>query len=156
MNKEIQSLIHDFREVLSGEPWYGRSVYAILDEIDPSIVYKKPNENSHSLIELIYHSLTWAAFTLKCLEHADEQEISSIKQLDWREINPAIHVWEKAVATFKATHEQIIQVLETKTDDFLEAKVNSRNFNFRVLLNGLLDHDIYHLGQIAYVKKLLS
>jgi uncharacterized damage-inducible protein DinB len=156
MNKEIQSIIRNMQNVLHGEPWYGRSVFAMLQEIDPAIVYKKPTENSHSLIELLYHSLTWAEFTLKGLEKAGKEDITAIEKMDWREINPSDYSWEKGLAEFKAVHEKIIQQLNGKDDSFLSEMVEHRKFNFRFLLNGLIQHDIYHLGQIAYVKKLLS
>ena len=67
MRKEIEYIVTTLHSILNGEPWYGRPVMKILQEIDPSIVYKKPNENSHSLIELLYHMNTWAEFTLKRL-----------------------------------------------------------------------------------------
>ncbi|HYM95462.1 MAG TPA: DinB family protein [Chitinophagaceae bacterium] len=163
MNRETQSIISNFQNVLNGKPWYGRSVFAITSEIDPTIVYKEPaspadgpNANAHSLIELLYHSLTWAEYTLEVLQNAGEKEIAAIKKLDWREINPAVHTWDKGVTAFKAVHEKIIHLLQEKNDEFLNEKANPHNFNYGYLLNGLLQHDIYHLGQIAYVKKMFS
>lgn len=156
MNKETQSIINNLQNVLSGDPWYGRSVYAMLEEIDPAIVYKKPNESSHSLIDLLYHSLTWAEFTLKSLEKAGQEDIAAIKKMDWREIDPAVHNWKKGIATFKSIHEKIVLLLNEKDDAFLSEMVNHRKFNFRFMLNGLIQHNIYHLGQIAYLKKLLA
>lgn len=156
MNKEIQSIIRNLQNVLSGEPWYGKSVFKILEEVDPAIVYKKPNKNSHSLIELLYHSLTWAEFTLKSLEKAEEKDITAIEKMNWREINLSDHSWEKGLAEFKQVHEMIIQLLNEKEDAFLSEMVDHRKFNFRFLLNGLIQHDIYHLGQIAYIKNLFS
>jgi uncharacterized damage-inducible protein DinB len=156
MNKEIQSIIRNLIQVNSGEPWFGRAVYTILDEIDPAIVYQKPNENSHSLIQLLYHMITWAEFTLKSIEKTGKEDIATIEQLDWREIDPTIHSWQKGLAKFKNANEQIIALLETKDDEFLKEMVEHRKYNFRFLLNGLIQHNIYHLGQVAYVKKLLS
>ena len=155
MNKETQSIIRNLQNVLNGEPWYGRPVYSMLDEIDPAIVYKNPAEGSHSLIDLLYHLLTWAEFTLKSLEKAEKENITAIEKMDWREINPADHSWEKGLAEFRQVHERIIQLLNEKDDAFLSEMVNHRKFNFRFMLNGLIQHDIYHLGQIAYLKKLL-
>ena len=156
MNKETQAIIRNLQNVLTGEPWYGRSVYVILEEINPSIVYKKPNEKSHSLIELLYHMITWAEFTLKQMEKADKEKIQKIEGRDWIIIDPSIHTWEKGLAELKNIHEKIIAILQSKDDEWLKEKVSLRNFNFRFLLNGLIQHDIYHLGQIAYVKKLLT
>ncbi|MFI5185629.1 MAG: DinB family protein [Chitinophagales bacterium] len=156
MRKEIESVITAFHSILNGEPWYGRPVMKILQEIDPSTVYKKPNESSHSLIELLYHMNTWADFTLKRLEKDEEKDLAVFEKLDWREIDPNDHTWEKGMAQFKVTHDLIIELLETKDDEFLSREVEYREYNFRFLLNGIIQHDIYHIGQIAYVKKLLE
>ena len=57
----------------------------------------------------------------------------------------------------KATHNKIIGILKQKTDDnYLGDIVPLRKFNFRFMLYGLIQHNIYHLGQVAYVKKLLG
>ncbi|NJO24874.1 MAG: hypothetical protein HC867_02390, partial [Bacteroidia bacterium] len=57
MNKEIQSIIKNLENTLSGQPWYGRAVYEILGEVNEPDVYKKPGGNGHSMIELLYHML---------------------------------------------------------------------------------------------------
>lgn len=152
----MQSIIRNLQQVNSGEPWFGKAVYTILDEIDPAIVHQKPNENSHSLIQLLYHMITWAEFVLKSIVKTGKEEIAAIEQMDWREIDPAIHSWQKGLAEFKNINEQIIALLEKKDDDFLKEMVEHRKFNFRFMLNGLIQHNIYHLGQVAYLKKLLS
>jgi len=57
----------------------------------------------------------------------------------------------------KSTHKKIVELLNQKADDsFLGDIVPLREYNFRFMLNGLIQHNIYHLGQIAYLNKLLS
>jgi hypothetical protein len=56
----------------------------------------------------------------------------------------------------KEITQQIVTVLETKNDAFLSETVRKRKFNYRFMLNGLIQHNIYHLGQIAYISKLLK
>ncbi len=51
---------------------------------------------------------------------------------------------------------KIIKELKTKEDSSLKEKVDYRSYNFQFLLNGLIEHTIYHLGQIAYIHKLLN
>jgi len=156
MRKEIDYIITTLHSVLDGEPWFGRSVMSLLQETDPAVVYKKPNENSHSLIEVLYHMNTWAEFTLKRLEKVEEKNLAGFEKLDWREIDPSEHTWEKGIAQFKVTHDLIIELLETKDDDLLSGDVDYREYNFRFLLYGIIQHDIYHSGQIAYLNKLLT
>jgi uncharacterized damage-inducible protein DinB len=156
VNKEVQSIIRNLEKVNTGQPWYGRAVYEMLEETDSPIVYKKPSENSYSLIELLYHMITWADFTLHRINGDKEKDLAAFEELDWREIDPKIHTWKKGLAEFKAIHKKIIELLNEKEDAFLNEIVDYRNYNFRFLLNGLIQHNIYHIGQVAYVKKLLQ
>ncbi|MEI2740548.1 MAG: hypothetical protein V9F01_17375 [Chitinophagaceae bacterium] len=59
------------------------------------------------------------------------------------------------MAEFKAIHKKIVSLLNKKDDDFLLEIVDFRKYNYRFLLNGMIEHNIYHLGQIAYLNKML-
>ena len=157
MNKETQYIITTFESTLSGHPWFGRAVYEILSEVDETKVNTQPNGTEHSMIELIWHMNTWAEFVLGSLEKRSEEEMKSIEANDWREIDPKIHTWKKGLEKLKTTHSKIIDLLKQKTDDsFLSDIVPLRKFNYRFMLNGLIQHNIYHLGQVAYIKKMIT
>lgn len=156
MNKETQYIIKSFESILSGQPWFGRGVYEMLGEIDESIVKMKPNDNSHSLLELLWHMNTWAEFVFANLEGRSTNDLGAIEKNDWRNINPVLHSWKNGVNKLKETHSKIMEILTHKEDDsFLSDMVPTRQYNFRFMLNGLVQHNIYHLGQIAYIKKML-
>ncbi len=154
-NKEVQSIILNLQRVLNGEPWYGEAVMPMLRKIHPAVVYINP-ENSHAAIEILYHMITWADFTLKRLEKNQGYDLKASEEMDWRIIDPKIHTWEKGLAEFESIHQQLIAVLEKKEDVFLSEMVDFREYNYRFLLNGLIQHHIYHLGQIAFLKNLLG
>lgn len=157
MNKETLYIIKTLESTLSGQPWFGRSVYDLLQEIDGSKVHVKPNSGSHSLIELLWHMNTWAEFALGGVENRTIEQMKEIETKDWRVIDPKIHTWQKGIEQLKATHEKILEQLKQKNDDsFLNDLVPNRQFNFRFMLNGLIQHNIYHAGQIAYLKKVLE
>jgi hypothetical protein len=77
-------------------------------------------------------------------------------QIDWRPLDPAVHSWEEGLRQFQQLNQQIIAILQGKDDDFLKEIVDFRQYNFRFLLNGYIQHNIYHIGQVAYCKKLLE
>jgi uncharacterized damage-inducible protein DinB len=156
MNQEIQSIISSINEVIEGSPWFGRSALSILVGADTKLVYLKPNEASHSMIELLYHMNTWANFTLDRIDNKSINDPKAFEELDWRKMDPVLHQWDQGLAEFRNTHLYIIEALSAKNDAFLEKIVDYRKYNFRYLLNGLIQHDIYHLGQLAYVEKLLK
>jgi len=156
MKKEIESVIAAFDNTLNGHPWFGRAVYEILEEVDPSLVNIKPNNTEHSLCELLWHMITWAEFTLKRIEGDKETDLAASEKLDWRKLDPKKHSWKKGITEFKAINKKIIQLVKKKDEKWLNEKVDYRKYNFRFLLEGVMQHNIYHLGQIAYLNKLFS
>lgn len=155
MNGEIRSIIDNLKEVLSGNPWYGKSALILFSEIDPALAHEKLNDQSHSLAELLFHMVTWAEFIRHRLMKDEQMDEETVETLDWRALDPSTHTWENGVAQFTEATHTIIRLLEDSSDQLLDEKVDYRDYNFRHLLNGLVQHNIYHLGQIAYVKKLL-
>ncbi|MBZ5858640.1 DinB family protein [Flavihumibacter profundi] len=155
MKDKLQSIISGLHTTMYGKPWFGRSFFTITSEIDPSLTTTSIGVNSHKLVELVYHILTWSEFTLLHLRQAEITAITATEKLDWREIDPAIHKWQAGLDLLHASTQAIIQLLNEKTDEILEEKVEHRDYNFEFLLNGLIQHNIYHLGQIASLAKIL-
>ena len=155
MNKEITAIIKSFETTLNGQPWFGRAVFEILEEADESKVNVKPNGTEHSILELLWHMNTWAEFVLAHLEKRTEAEIKAVEENDWRKSNTTTN-WKKGIEELKTIHKKIEAMLNQKEDSFLSEMVPNRQFNFRFMLNGLVQHNIYHLGQIAYLKKMLA
>lgn len=156
MKNIVGDIILRLETALYGEPWFGRSAISILKETNPSHVFMKTGNGGHSLSDLLWHMITWARFTLDRLEKKQEPDMAAFETLDWRPINPEIHSWEKGIKEFRSVYDGITKLLKTKNDSFLEEKVDYRDYNFRFLMNGLIEHTIYHLGQIAYAQKLLN
>lgn len=154
-NKEVQSIITNLERVLNGQPWYGEAVMPMLRKIHPAVVYINP-KNSHAAIEIVYHMITWAEFTLSRVQKKQNYDLQTAEQMDWRIIDPKVQTWVKALNEFEQLHKQLVTELQTKDDDFLSEMVDYREYNFRFLLNGLIQHNIYHLGQIAFLKNLLG
>jgi uncharacterized damage-inducible protein DinB len=150
----LTGIIKKMKQVFEGDPWYGKSVMKIIEETDESIVYKKANANAHSAIELLYHMINWEAFTLHQLEGSVEDP-ARYELMDWREIDPQTHKWSQGVAEYTAMHKRILEILEAANEDILEKEVKFRNYKMRFLLDGLIDHNIYHAGQLAALQKTL-
>lgn len=154
MNPTITDIIKRLDTTLNGEPWFGRSAHSLLQEIEPEQVFRKTGNGGHSMADLLWHMITWAQFTLDRLEKKEETDMAAFESLDWRPVDPAKHSWEKGLKEFNTIYKKIITRLKLKEDAFLEEQVDYRSYNFQFLLNGLIEHTIYHLGQIAYVHKL--
>ena len=51
---------------------------------------------------------------------------------------------------------EILKILDRSDDELLTLKVRQRKFKVKYLLEGVIQHDIYHIGQIAALNKTLQ
>ncbi|HZG23635.1 MAG TPA: DinB family protein [Chitinophagaceae bacterium] len=156
MNNEMQAIANSMQDVFTGAPWYGKPVLEILNTVNQQKVYENQGDQSHSMIELLYHMITWVEFTLHRLEKNQNYDAEVIESFDWRQIDQEQHTWNNGVGEITAMTNKIINLLQNSPDSLLDEKVDFRDYNFRVLLNGLIQHNIYHIGQIAFLNKSLS
>ena len=155
MNKEIQSITKRIANVISGTPWFGESLLSLLQDIDPSKTNMKPAGAAHSMTALLWHMNTWASFIADRIEKKPFDP-DALARDDWRTLQPRTHTWEKGLIRFEKIHQKIIRQLQKINDDqWLQEKVEGRNYDFAFLLNGLIEHDIYHTGQIVLLNKIL-
>lgn len=152
---EISRIIDQLRDAYEGEPWFGRPVKQILAEVDESIAFEKPY-GQHSMLDLLWHMITWREFTVDRIQHSPQMQLDYFERNDWRQLDHQDRtLWQQGLERLQETQNQLLKLLETCTDDLLEQTVRERTYNFRKLLYGIIQHDIYHLGQIAYVRKML-
>jgi uncharacterized damage-inducible protein DinB len=155
MNKEILLIIDKFKDAYEGDPWFGRNAKALLAEVDETIAFEKP-AGQHSIVELLWHVIVWREFTISRLSSHNEQPAAYVEERDWMQLDHTDKtLWKKGLDRLQQVQDELIEILQQQTDDILPKKVKERTYDFRKLLHGISEHDIYHLGQIVYVSKLL-
>ena len=155
MNNELKMYAAQLNENFSGEPWFGRNIQAILKEINEDIASQKLN-GQHSILELLYHMINWRLFTINRLEKSTAM-VKSFEENDWQVLDHQdISLWQKGIDQLNDTQQRLLNLINTMKDEDLQSPVHERDYENRTLINGIIQHDIYHLGQIAYIKKMLS
>ena len=155
MNNELKMYAAQLNENFAGEPWFGRNIQAILKEINEDIASQKPN-GQHSILELLYHMINWRLFTINRLEKSSAT-VKSFEENDWQVLDHQDKsLWQKGIEQLNDTQQRLLNLINTMKDEDLQSPVHERDYENRTLINGIIQHDIYHLGQIAYIKKMLS
>lgn len=150
MRHKLQSIAHQFQQVFEGDPWYGTSVMETLSSIPEAHVNVLFQDKS--ILRLVRHMIAWRTFALNKLEGNAEYDID--EELDWPS-DDALS-WREVVQTLGKNQQQLLLALEKTPSSKLAEKVPGRNYSFAALLDGLLQHDIYHLGQISLLNKLAA
>jgi uncharacterized damage-inducible protein DinB len=146
---EIDRIVRLLEKTFDKQPWYGSSITEILSSIDSETAGTR-HGNTHTIIELILHMAAWRKFTSHRLLGNTEFEITD-------EINfPSPTTWADAVNALHQSQEELVKAVKQFPIDRLNELVptKSQRYTFYTLLHGIIQHDIYHLGQIALLKKL--
>lgn len=151
----IIDLLNDTYE--SEEAWFGNSLVDSLRDVNPKMAEMRINPNAHSIAEIVYHMTTWRIFVVRKMQGDAEFDIKT-KDKDWKKL-PIVDdfEWEAIQMELSLSQEELVTELQKITDDtFLENYVPGREYSFYNLIHGVIHHDVYHMGQINLIKKILK
>jgi uncharacterized damage-inducible protein DinB len=155
MQAEIASIIGQLKEAYEGEPWFGRNLKTLLSEVDEEMAFQQLN-GQHSILQLLYHMIVWREFTISRLT-TSEKDLAYFEKNDWQQLDHTDKtLWRKGLQQLEATQTELIRLLQEQDDSILTRPVNERKYDYSKLLYGIVQHDIYHLGQIAFITKALK
>jgi uncharacterized damage-inducible protein DinB len=158
---ERERLVNQFEREVQGQPWHGPSLTTILDGVTAAQAAHKPSPDAHSIWEILLHMTGWKReVTRRALGH----EAAEPAQGDWPAIGePSDARWREAQADHLRAQRELLDAIDGLTDAQLATKVpgNTETFDGAGLsvlatLWGLVQHDVYHAGQIAIVKKMAA
>lgn len=146
--RRIRSLI---KSCYTGPAWHGPAVMEVLDVVDFDIIGNRINE-SNNIIELVNHMASWKLFIIKKLE--GDADFDVVGPINFTKIDkPTKSDWEAAIKRLNEIHEELVEKLKFTEDSVLVEGVPGRSYNFFFLLTGIVNHDLYHLGQIKLLMK---
>ena len=150
----IKDLIDQFIEIQSGTPWLDETFDKKLLKVDDINAFTRPLPDVHSIAEILSHLVVWRFEILSRLE-GNERKLWADRAENWLS-NEELEKngWNDLIRRFDQSQDKLIGFLQSKDDTFLEITYKDKNFKY--LVEGLLHHDLYHLGQIGLVNKLLK
>jgi uncharacterized damage-inducible protein DinB len=156
MNTECNRIAQALASAINGDAWYGDSLRKILDKITAREAAARPIANVHTIWELVVHVDAWVKFCLGAVQGTPIPAWSTMpKELDWPPVGETSEqAWQEAASSFFSSHLKLVEALKTLSDDRLEATVPGRTYNFYHLFQGMIQHAVYHGGQIALLKKV--
>lgn len=153
MNTETAFIIRQLEEAYNGDPWFGRSVKALLSGVDEQSAFVQAN-GQHSVLQLVWHTVNWREFTVNSLK--PEKPVAYFEENDWQDLDHNDKsLWPEGLRKLDETQGDLIDHLRRTGDAILTNTVPGRTYDFKYLLHALIQHDVYHAGQIAYITKML-
>jgi uncharacterized damage-inducible protein DinB len=158
MDGEIARIVDELQREHEGDPWHGTPLRTLLAGITPEVASARPIRSVHSVWEIVLHMTAWKNEVRKRLGGA---AATIPEEGDWPEVPaPTAEAWQSAVSRLERAHADLIEAVKKLPDSQLHQPTNDpRNretgsgVSHYVLLHGIVQHDVYHSGQIALVRK---
>ncbi|MBS1680105.1 MAG: DinB family protein [Bacteroidetes bacterium] len=156
MNEEIKRIYKNIAAVYDGQPWYGDNMVKMLSDVSADAAANRPHKLNHSIAEIVCHITAWRQFVIEKIKGNAEYEVWDT-ELNWRNIKSLNEPeWKSIKDSLQSCQTEFLQQVEKLSEAQLSAPVTGRKYNFRLMLQGIVQHDIYHLGQISMIKKLVN
>ncbi len=156
----IENIISQLSDNQEGKVWIGPNYNRILENIDEKNAFIRPDRHLHSVAEIISHLTTWQKETILKIK-TGEGSLTDDCEENWfsNETLKAMG-WSNVLSEYKASLTEIIQLLKTKEDSFFNEQYYDTDFKgdypYSFVINGMLHHNIYHLGQLGIIVKYLK
>ena len=145
-------LIEQIRATYSGNAWHGTNIVETLKDIDYIEARNRVIDRRHTIWELVDHMAVWLEVPTKILlENKDYHDLPH--EINWKPMGNTQEDWENTIKRLESAIDNIISVIANTPVEIFNEKVLNLKFTYRALLNGALHHNLYHLGQIAILKK---
>lgn len=154
-NKLIQNIISQLLDVQEQGKWLEENFKSKIEGINEDKVFERPLPELHSIAELVSHVLVWRMESIRKIKNMDAN-LTIDSPENWRTNGQLKEVgWLNLKTEFYQSIYTLIEILKDKDDTFLNKKYRDE-YSFKYLIEGLIHHDLYHLGQLGITIKFLN
>jgi uncharacterized damage-inducible protein DinB len=146
-----QRILDQYDRAMHGAAWHGDAIWQVLDGISAERAALRPIANAHSIWEIVGHMAFWegvAARRLGGLRAGLEEDRNFPAAPDATEVN-----WQKTLDQFRASNQAFREALQKLDPARLDELSAAGKRSFYEEAHGLIEHNVYHAGQIALLAK---
>ncbi len=145
-----QQIADSYRAATLKVAWYGPSLAELLAQISPELATTQPLPGAHSISDLLQHLLLWNERVRNTSDSNPMPRWQAEKE--WAE--PPIP-WNELVVRWNQSRDLLEEHIRNFPIEDLRKQVPGRTYPYETLLPGIVQHAIYHSGQIALVLSML-
>ena len=150
-SSEAALIANQLRRAFYGEAWHGPALIELLADVDARTAAAKPLANAHSIWELVLHIAAWDNAAMVRL---DGEKCQPTGPDNFPPVSKATEAaWRKTVTATKRTHDRLVKIVAKLPDSRLRDRVPGKKYDFYHMFHGIAQHELYHAGQIALLKK---
>jgi Protein of unknown function (DUF664). len=146
--REIERILDQLNRAWGGPSWTGVEIQPLLDGISDEQSRAHPLANAHSIIELVAHMGAWMDIVSVRLRGQVKEPTA---EEDWPDV--ARLTWAAAVDELDRAESHLSDAVARLSIDDLDTIAAGKDYTVYVMLHGVIQHNLYHAGQVALLKK---
>lgn len=150
-SRRIENL---FAKQYNGDPWLGVNMVDKLDQIDPEHAAYKFSPEANSIWEILNHIIGWREAVLQGIPQ--KSYLSPSHNYIQPITNPSQEEWIKTLERLEKSQVDWLHFLSKIDETIFDEPFGDKSYSNYELIMGVLHHDIYHLGQISLLVRLIS
>jgi uncharacterized damage-inducible protein DinB len=149
---EMRRIVDQLERAYRGEAWHGPALREVLKGVTARQAFRRALPRAHSIAELVLHITAWTQSPADAIIGTPMPPV--IPEFDWPvPAASTARTWRLALDSLDRAHRLLISRASGLTDRRMKAIVPGRKYDFYFLLQGVIQHNLYHAGQIAILKK---
>ena len=145
---EVERIADQLHRSYYGEAWHGPALGELLEDVTWEQAARRKIPGAHTIWELVLHIAAWESAATAALSGA------VMPSLPWEGDWPAVGgSWEDSQKSPRSATDELESRIQKLPDSKLAGTVPGREYSFYFLLHGIVQHNLYHAGQIALLKK---
>lgn len=151
MPSEVERIQDQLERAFTGEAWHGPSLLELLADVKAPQAAAHPIVGAHSIWELVLHIAAWDQAVAGRLD-GSRGAVSA--EANFPAVNDSSEAsWQNAIETLKQNHRELMNAMSRAEASRFDAPVVEGMSSVYVHMQGAVQHDLYHAGQIAILKK---
>jgi uncharacterized damage-inducible protein DinB len=149
---EIQRIEDQLRRAFEGNAWHGPAVRELLADVSAARAAARPLSTAHSIWEIVLHIATWEGVVRRRLQGETVADLPP--EQDWPAVRDTSEAaWRQALHDLEQAHGALHEAIARSNEAHLADTVPGKDHSVYLMLHGIIQHDLYHAGQIAVLKK---
>jgi hypothetical protein len=151
---EVHRIAKQLQRTFQGRAFHGPTIEEVLEGVSAKLAAAKTPGGAHNIWQIVLHVTFWQDTLRRWLQG---ESVRPGPGDDWPEVHDKCEAsWELAQRDLRRSNEQLRDEVMVLDESRLEEPIFEGMSKVYVAVHGIIQHNIYHAGQIALLKKINS
>ena len=148
--RAIERLLDQLNRAYGGEAWHGPALRELLEDVTEEEAKGHPVGGLHSILELVVHVCATMDMVSTRLA-GTPRELTT--EEDWSDVTRTS--WAAALEELDHAESRVCDAVARLAPEDLDRIVVGKSYTTYVMVHGVVQHNLYHAGQIAILKNAI-